>query len=206
MMSTPTPTTATPTPSRPFGSYNLILKTLAKGKFPHLAGNSLSSVIKLERELATSGARLTDAHKNIMAVHSDIEKSLGQALAKANDAQDRDLMAQHSKISKDYTDFRGSIQESDATYQQLKNKYAEAISTLQAVRKAPADAANLLQVSQQSVKNIANDILDYAKKSRLLESNIIKFSDENIARVFAQHGIRPDIKSRPDLPQTPQIS
>lgn len=205
-MSTPTPTAVTPASSRPFGSYNLILKTLTKGKFPNLPGNSLGSIIKLERELATSGARLTDTHKNLMAAHNDIEKSLGKALAKANDAQDRDLMAQHSKISKDYTDFRGSIQDSDTTYQQLKQQYAEGISALQALSKSPADAANLLQTTQKSVKTIVNNILEYAKKSRLLESNIIRFSDENIARVFAQHGIRPEIKSRPDLPQTPHIS
>lgn len=203
-MSTPTPTTVTP--SQPFGSYQLILKTLAKGKFPNVSRNSLGSIIKLERELATSGARLTDTHKSLMAAHNDIEISLGQALTKANSAQDRDLMAQHSKISKDYSDFRGSIQDSDTTYQQLKQQYAQGISALQALSKSPTDATNLLQSTQASVKAIVSNILDYAKKSRLLESNIIRFSDENIARVFAQHGIRPDIKSRPNSPQTPHIS
>lgn len=202
-MSTVNPTTDK-TLNKPFGSYALVLKTLAKGKFPSLQDSSINAMVKLQRDLTSAGALLTKAHKHITLAHDDVEKGLSQALTKANDAQDRDMMAQHSRISKDYESFRSNVQESGITYQQLKEKYTDIVSALEAARKSPANAANLIQSNQQAIKEMVTSVLDYDKKSRLLEHDIIKFSHEHISRAFAQHGIRPDLKPRSD--SAPQLS
>lgn len=190
--------------AQPFGSYALVLKTLAKGKFPALQEPSINTIIKMERDLTTAGRLLTHAYKHATLAHNDVEKGLSQALTKANEAQDRDLMAQHSRISKEYSPFRDGMQTNGAAYQALKEKYHNVVSALEAARKSPAEAANLIKNNQPAIKEIISEALDYDKKSRLLEHDIVKFSGENLTRAFAQHGIRSDLKPRND--NTPQLS
>lgn len=190
--------------TKPFGSYILMMKTFAKGKFPSLADQSINEMVKMQRELTTAGSLLGKAHKHISLAHSDVEKGLSQALAKANDAQDRDLMAQHNRISGDYTKFRTDIQENEAGYQQLKEKHSNIVRQLEIARKSPAEAANLIQNNRPLIKEIISAALEYDKKSRMLEHDIIKFSHENLSRAFGQHGIRSDLKPRND--SAPQLS